>query len=998
MKSNKLSSQLSACKMTFRQAFMLPMLSLVLSFIGVCPVLADSEAKLYHFDFKAQPLADALTQFARVVGQTLIYNPAHVADLVASPILGEFNAEQAIIVLLRRSPFTAQRLGNGWVIKNKIMDEQALVIQSPKIEYAKSPVLKLPTEVIEISGFRHAINQAKDIKREALISQDSIVAEDIADFPDLNLADSLQRIPGVTITREGGEGRQISLRGLGPDFTRVQVNGMEALGNSSSPMDARGAVSRTRAFDFNIFAAELFKQIDVKKSYSANQEEGGIGGTVNLKTAQPFDFKGFKSVVSAQLGSNTNSTSRDPRLVGLISNTWRQFGLLVSVAYSHRDTMEYGTNTTRWRRETGKIAVDANDTDLQALLDSGELWFPRGQRYSLWNNNQQRLGLTTSIQYKAADKLSFAIDYLHGKLKNHSSEHHLAVKDNEHVKTLEWLENSGTKQVVYASYQNATWRSENTQHDNQTSFDQATLRADWSLTSLINMRFLLGTSASRYAQPNVNKVNIQAEKKVDITTDFRQDHFYGFSLSPGFDLNSGDAFAIKDLYFQEDYISNSFDNVQLDFDYFVGDSGTLKWGLNYKIFENGGEKRTFEYSPDSSVAPLSTDLITPYIEHPDIDWVQGSIAPIQQWYGLADLALGAADIRSGSNFGITEKTRAAYVLYNWQSLFNGQLLSASVGARVYQTKLTSRGMSQASHVEQVRNYAGILPSFNVVFELTDDILWRFSANKNLTRPSLSDLSYSVDVSQTSLGEGEIGDITIGNPDLRPYESLNLDSAFEWYFEKLGMLSVAGFYKDIKHFIVSESTQRRYSELTLPAELLPTGKTVDDIFNVISPHNSDTTTIKGIELAIQRDLNFLPAPFDNLGVIANYTYANGSNLYRNVGDSGQNQVKSFPGLSKHSYNLTLYYETERWGARMASTYRSAYLIWAGKSQDDDERGYHATTHYDFSAFYHLSTSTKVNFEAINLSNVREELYSDVHHRAYNTTTSGRTYMFGLTMQF
>src|SRR5690606_35678150 len=132
------------------------------------------------------------------------------------------------------------------------------------------------TEVIEVKGFRSAIIKAKDLKREAMIAQDSIVAEDIADFPDLNLADSLQRVPGVTITREGGEGRQISLRGLGPDFTRVQVNGMEALGTSSSPMDARGGVSRSRAFDFNIFASELFNQIDVKKSYSADQEEGGI--------------------------------------------------------------------------------------------------------------------------------------------------------------------------------------------------------------------------------------------------------------------------------------------------------------------------------------------------------------------------------------------------------------------------------------------------------------------------------------------------------------------------------------------------------------------------------------------------------------------------------------------------------------------------------------------------------------------------------------------------
>ncbi len=151
------------------------------------------------------------------------------------------------------------------------------------------------TEVIEVKGFRDSVIKAKDLKREAMVAQDSIVAEDIADFPDQNLADSLQRVPGIAITREGGEGRQISLRGLGPDFTRVQVNGMEALGTSSSPMDSRGAVGRSRAFDFNIFASELFNQIDVKKSYSADQEEGGIGGIVNLRTAKPFDLTDFRA-------------------------------------------------------------------------------------------------------------------------------------------------------------------------------------------------------------------------------------------------------------------------------------------------------------------------------------------------------------------------------------------------------------------------------------------------------------------------------------------------------------------------------------------------------------------------------------------------------------------------------------------------------------------------------------------------------------------------------
>jgi len=246
----------------------------------------------------------------------------------------------------------------------------------------QSSVADENVEVIEVTSFRSSLIRAKDLKKDAIISRDTILAEDIADFPDLNLADSLQRVPGITITREGGEGRQISLRGLGPDFTRVQVNGMEAMGTSSSPMDARGGVSRTRGFDFNVFASELFNRIDISKTYSADQEEGGIGGTVGLFTAKPFDYDGFKSALSVRGGYNTNSEETNPRMAGLISNVWNKFGALVSVAYSERETAEYGSNTTRWRREGGKTAADPADTDLQAELDSGELWFPRGHRFS----------------------------------------------------------------------------------------------------------------------------------------------------------------------------------------------------------------------------------------------------------------------------------------------------------------------------------------------------------------------------------------------------------------------------------------------------------------------------------------------------------------------------------------------------------------------------------------------------------------------------------------
>ncbi len=187
---------------------------------------------------------------------------------------------------------------------------------------------------IVVTGFRSSLARALDQKRESAAAIDSIVAEDIAKFPDNNLAESVQRIPGVTIARDGGEGRQLSVRGLGPDFTRVRLNGMEALATTSG-LSSSGGTNRGRGFDFNVFASELFSNITVRKTPSAEVDEGSLGATVDLTSGHPFDYKGFKLAGSAQAGYSDQARKADPRFAGLISDTFAdgKIGVLLSAAY-----------------------------------------------------------------------------------------------------------------------------------------------------------------------------------------------------------------------------------------------------------------------------------------------------------------------------------------------------------------------------------------------------------------------------------------------------------------------------------------------------------------------------------------------------------------------------------------------------------------------------------------------------------------------------------------
>src|SRR5688572_3150016 len=198
---------------------------------------------------------------------------------------------------------------------------------------------------VVVTGFRGSINSALAEKRRTTGSIDSIKSEDIGKFPDSNLAESMQRIPGVTLSRgDGGEGRNISVRGLGPLFTRVRINGMEAAAQTGSS-DIYGAGNSGRSFDFNVFPTEIFSQLAVRKTPSANVEEGSLGATVDLKAPHPFDFEQERVFTLTGRGVfNTISEDLDPRASMLFSQKFfdNTFGVLASVAFQKRNLREVG--------------------------------------------------------------------------------------------------------------------------------------------------------------------------------------------------------------------------------------------------------------------------------------------------------------------------------------------------------------------------------------------------------------------------------------------------------------------------------------------------------------------------------------------------------------------------------------------------------------------------------------------------------------------------------
>ncbi len=198
----------------------------------------------------------------------------------------------------------------------------AIAVAMPTTVYAQAD--DEAVEEIVVSGFRASQAKALDAKRDSAGVVDAIMASDIAEFPDNNLAESLQRIPGVAIQRSGGEGRAISVRGLGPNFTRVLINGMESI-STTGGTDATGGNNRGRGFDFNTFSSDLFNSLTVRKTGSAEIDEGSLGATVDMKAARPFDSEDFVFTANGQLGYNDLSKASDPSGGFLISNVFAQF-------------------------------------------------------------------------------------------------------------------------------------------------------------------------------------------------------------------------------------------------------------------------------------------------------------------------------------------------------------------------------------------------------------------------------------------------------------------------------------------------------------------------------------------------------------------------------------------------------------------------------------------------------------------------------------------------
>jgi TonB-dependent receptor len=913
------------------------------------------------------------------------------------------------------------------------------------------------TNAIVVTGFRRSLEAALNVKRQSVAAVDAIVAEDIAKFPDQNLAESLQRIPGISIQRDAGEGRAITVRGLGAQFTRVRLNGLETVATSTD-----GASSnRDRAFDFNVFASELFTSLVVHKTAEASLDEGSLGAVVDLNTGNPLGGKrGFHGAVSLIGSYNDLSENLGPRVAGLVSwkNDAGTIGASVSAAYSKTDNLELGNNSVRWAQArfdsvNGTPCFYSSATSTTPTVNTGGTYrpstacdsvalafHPRIPRYGEIGHDRERLGLTGSLQFAPREGTKLAIDALYSRFSEDREEKwgEVLLRSNERSIDVVNPVIDGNNNLISATLNDVYVRTEHYLRQSETSFYQVGAKFDQDLTDRLRFTVLGGLSKS--------DADIPVE--TTIVFDDRDSRGYSYDYSnmrapvltfgtP--DVTQPSTFQLAEIRDRPSNVTNRFKTGQIRGEWDVSDQITVKAGGVWRQFDfnsiaftrdtavcgNGGT--SLVTSTSGTIACTATSVFGPTAVYgfpvtsqlaelftlgkagqPAGTTTQWLIPDLAATTAFTQLYNRTANPDTGNTRSVRETTSGGYLELNVKGALFGMDYAGNAGVRYAHTAQRSTGVLSGATVTVKRNYDDWLPALNLALYPTRDVIIRAAAAKVITRPTLGNLTPGGTI------DGFNYRISYGNPNLDPYRATNYDLGVEWYFAPQAILSVAGFIKKVESFPISQAFSATFASTGLPKEALPPSSPAfinfdpNQLYTITANVNGSGATLKGVELAAQIPFNaFTRAPIiKNFGVLANATFIKSDADYNVQGPAivpGGPLISSVRnatlfGVSKRAYNGTLYYDDGRFSARVSASYRGRYID-ANSGTGNIFEGYAPTTNIDASVRYKFTEWLELSVEGNNLTDEYRYRYTDFDaNRNYENNHFGRTFLFGARVKY
>jgi len=731
-------------------------------------------------------------------------------------------------------------------------------------------------EVIQVSGIRGSLVKSMDIKRQSAGVVDAITSEDIGKFPDTNLAESLQRITGVSIDRSNGEGSKITVRGFGPEFNLVTLNNRQ--------MPTTGG----RSFDFGDIATESVSGVEVYKTARSDIPSGGIGATVNITTAKPLSNPGLKASIGAKAVHDTSNETGDnitPEVSGIYSNTFNddRFGVLISGSVQERNNREQAMAVDNWIPN-----VDISSSPDLALTDNnqradGATWYPQNAGYAFSDNTRKRTNGQLVLQYAPTDRITATLDYTYSKLEFEKDGRSFGVWFNNggNVSSANINENGTYTKVTEIGGDYSTNLNRGATENENKSLG---LNIDWQVTDNLNIEFdahnssaesagvglghdafmIIGnTSCSWCENPTVNIDEKMADFSqgeiplIDMTLTNGQAELLPSDMGTLFagvnkdtNTNDLDQYQLKGTWYNENTgalssINFGVSHTKVDFRTTTAYSGQLAagWWLNSADwyddsmftrvdssglldgFSGGGSDKLLNYYYDADF-----DEIVAIAESIDCDHPDGGIGACS-WPADVNGKVQAGPI--DDDHRVSEETTAFYAQANFETEFNGMPINITAGLRYESTDVTANSLERpAVAMEWVNGnewsyiYADertfsngegstkeFLPNIDMNIEVVEDVIARFSYSRTLARPPVGALR-----STTSfLGNPKVGQrkVAVGNPNLKPYTADNIDLSLEYYYGEGSYVSAGYYRKQVDNFLVNITTEETIDGITDP---------------------------------------------------------------------------------------------------------------------------------------------------------------------------------------
>ncbi len=821
-----------------------------------------------------------------------------------------------------------------------------------------------------LGGQARALNKQKNnVNITNVVSTDQI-----GKFPDANIGDAVKRIPGITMQVDQGEARNIIVRGLSPQLNSVTLNG------SRIP----SAEGDNRNIQMDLIPSDMIQTIEVNKAVTPDMDADALGGSVNLITrTAPQDFR-----LSTTLGSGISFIT-DRRiltgsfLVGDRSND-KKFGWMLSTSINDND---FGSDN-----------VEAEWADTFEFFNGSEEEEIDVNPYT--NVFEQRTYLVQRVRRSFSANFDYQINpnnniYLKSMYNwRDDRENRFRVEheilDAEDIEVDDFTITNGTPTRFPVEIKRQSKGGiDNNRNKNRRLEDQRmqnyTLGGDHVAG---NLKIDWMASFAKASEERLDERYAEYESEYIINNDISNPKFPLFTPENAGEANDLSNFEFGEITNENQYTEeediNLFLNFELPVDLFNQGGGSIKFGARGRLKQKIRDNNFFEFDLEDQY-PTLADI--PTRDYSDVDYLAGSqyqagFYADEAWLGGLNLTNGASvpDEFLRDNFDVTEDVWAGYFMAN-QPI--SEQLSVLLGLRIESTSIDATGNnildedSDEGDITRSNSYTNVLPGLHFKYDITKATVLRLAWTNTIARPNYVDLVPFTDV---VTGDEEI---FLGNPDLKPATSMNFDLLGEHYFKSVGILSAGLFYKQIQDFTYTFQTQ-------VNDETFGAGTSGYDVFQ---PLNGDDASIFGVEVAFQRQLDFLPGFAKNFGIYLNYTYltSNADGIRNEDGD--ERDDLDLPNTAPNMFNGSLSYTSNKFSARLSANYSDAYIDEIGGNSFED-RYYDEQFFLDFNVGYAVNDNLRIYIDLTNITDQPLRYFQGVSQRSQQIEYYGRRLTAGL----